>query len=82
MINKLLKRFNIKMNKDCQHKNIRTITNIYGDAINVYDARSIQMCNDCGKIIYSDYLDKDCHNTNDFDFHFNKKHTGDFHDTL
>lgn len=78
MINKLLKRFDIKLVKDCQHKNIRTITNIYGDAINAYDARSIRICDDCGKIIYSDYIDKECHKINKF----NKQYKGDCHDTL
>lgn len=82
MINRLLKRFNIQLVKDCQHKNIRTITNIYGDTINVYDARSIRICDDCGKIIYSDYLDKECHYANEFDFHFKKKGEGEHHDTL
>lgn len=78
MINKLLKRFDIKLVKDCQHKNIRTITNIYGDAINAYDARSIRICDDCGKIIYSDYIDKECYKINKF----NKQYKGDCHDTL
>lgn len=34
MIKKIIKRFK------CKHKNLETITNIHGDAINMFNARS------------------------------------------
>lgn len=71
---------NFKWFKECSHNNVRTVTNIYGDAIN-YDARSIRICEDCGKIIYSDYLDQECHKINNFSYS-KKKYKGERHDTL
>lgn len=50
----------------CKHKNQRTITNIGGDMINMIDARSVRECKDCGKIIFSLYLDETCKKVNEF----------------
>lgn len=50
----------------CKHKNQRTITNIGGDMINMLDARSVRVCRDCKKLIFSPYLDKECRRVNDF----------------
>lgn len=36
----------------CSHKRIRFIRNIYGDEINLFNARSEHKCDDCGKRIY------------------------------
>lgn len=73
----MFKMFNIF--KKCTHKNTRTVTNIYGDTINAFNARSIRVCKDCGKIIYSNYLDKECHKVNNFS---TKKFKGECYDTL
>lgn len=54
MIRNLIKRIK------CKHNNIQTITNLYGDAIIYYNCRSIKICKDCGKIIKSETLDKNC----------------------
>jgi acetyl-CoA carboxylase beta subunit len=60
MIKKLFKRL------FCKHINTKTITNIYGDAINHFNARSIRECTDCGKTIYHPSLDKNCKVSNKF----------------
>lgn len=51
----------------CKHKNLETITNIHGDAINMYDSRSMKSCIDCGKRFRGDILDKNCKRTNKFE---------------
>lgn len=48
----------------CKHKNQITITNIYGDLINALNARSIRICKDCNKLIFSNKLDKNCNEIN------------------
>lgn len=48
------------MCKRCKHKNQRCITNIYGDAINEFNCRSVWVCLDCGSWIYKDELDANC----------------------
>ena len=50
----------------CKHKNQRTVTNIGGDFINLLDARSIRICKDCGKSIFSPNLDTECTKVNEF----------------
>lgn len=55
-----------KIFKKCKHENTTTITNIYGDPINYFNARSLRICDDCHKLIYSDYLDKSCDKCNEF----------------
>jgi hypothetical protein len=52
----------------CKHENIQTLTNIYGDAINYFNARSIRMCTRCGKKFYKNELDKNCDRSNEFEF--------------
>ena len=44
----------------CKHKNQRTVTNIG------VDARSVRICKDCGKLIFSPYLDTECTKVNEF----------------
>lgn len=49
----------------CRHKELHCLTNIYGDYINIISTRSkiyrsIRQCTKCGKIIYSEKLDKTC----------------------
>lgn len=58
MFKKLLKKWK------CPHTNKKTITNIYGDSINFYNTRSVQICEDCHKIIFSKNIDKNCNNIN------------------
>lgn len=58
MIKKWIKRLK------CKHNNLTTITNIYGDAINYYNCRSIKLCKDCGKLIRSNELDDKCNVVN------------------
>lgn len=53
----------------CKHKNLQTITNICGDPINKFNARSIKNCIDCGKIFFDNKLDKNCKKTNIFNYH-------------
>lgn len=48
----------------CKHHNQKCITNIYGDLINDYDCRSIWKCLNCGQLIKSDELCKDCKTIN------------------
>lgn len=48
----------------CKHENLTTISNFYGDAINYFGCRSMKQCDDCGKIIKSDCIDKDCKKCN------------------
>ena len=43
----------------CKHKYI-TVTNIYGDSINNYGARSFKKCEACGKTKFFKELDKEC----------------------
>lgn len=50
----------------CKHKNQRTVTNIGGDFINLIDTRSIRICKNCGKIIFSPDLDETCNKVNEF----------------
>lgn len=45
--------------KKCKHESIKTITNIYGNNINYYNARSIRICEDCHKVIWHKELDKE-----------------------
>lgn len=59
MWNKLLRRLK------CKHENTECITNFYGDPILYFSTwrkiiRSYRRCKDCGKIIPSEYLDKEC----------------------
>lgn len=63
-----------KILKKCTHSNTKTITNIYGDTINAFNAKSIKICNNCGKIIYSSHLDKECD--------FIQRNEGEYCDTL
>lgn len=49
----------------CKHENIQTLTNIYGDAINHFNARSISMCTNCGKE-FRGGLDENCKRDNEF----------------
>ena len=50
----------------CKHENKTCLTNCYGDYIDIASGykfptiRSIWKCKDCGKIIKSQYLVKDC----------------------
>lgn len=55
----------------CEHTDIYTITNFYGDAINQFGCRSWKECIKCGKIIKGD-LDKNCSRVNK-PYYFNKK---------
>ena len=57
----------------CKHENSETITNIYGDSINWYTPtfsnkiyRSQRECLECGKIYFSEYLDRECKKVNKF----------------
>ena len=43
----------------CKHKYI-TVTNIYGDSINNYGARSFRKCEICGKLKFFKELDPQC----------------------
>lgn len=40
----------------CQHNDTTHIRNIYGDEINLYQARSIWKCNECGARRYEQHL--------------------------
>lgn len=60
MIKKIIKRLK------CKHDNLKTITNIHGDAINIFNSRSWKVCKDCGKHIWSKKLDKKCLKVNMF----------------
>ena len=52
-IKMMLKRFT------CKHTNQTFVRNIYGDEINwAGGKRSIWKCNDCGKIIFNDELNR------------------------
>lgn len=51
--------------KKCKHENLQTITNLYGDAINYYDGRSIKACTKCGKQIICNQLDNNCKRVNE-----------------
>lgn len=48
----------------CNHEETKTITNFYGDYIDVISRskiyRSERQCKKCGKRLYSEYLDKNC----------------------
>lgn len=55
--------------KRCKHKNLETVTNIYGDAINHYNGRSIRSCIDCGKEFVVPALDLSCKRSNQFNLH-------------
>lgn len=52
--------------RKCKVHEYETITNLYGDAINMYPmkngrvTRSIRRCKHCKKIIYSPILDLKC----------------------
>lgn len=48
----------------CKHKNQITLTNIHGDLINALNARSIRICKDGNKLIFSNKLDKNCNEIN------------------
>ncbi len=53
----------------CKHTNKECMSNFYGDYINIVSyhnkiIRSVWRCKNCGKIIYSEYLDKDCNVVN------------------
>ena len=50
MLKKIIKRLT------CTHEDLYTITNVYGDPINMYDCRSIKQCKNCGKIFYHQFL--------------------------
>ena len=60
MIKKIIKRFK------CKHENLETITNIHGDAINMFNARSWRVCKDCGKHVWNLGLDYNCSKVNEF----------------
>ena len=47
----------------CKHE-FKTITNLYGDAINRFNARSIAQCIHCGKAVFSGRLDPNCKKVN------------------
>lgn len=51
----------------CKHENVETVTNIYGDPINMFNARSIKSCRDCGMKFATDYLDSNCKRSNKFE---------------
>ena len=71
------------MFEKCKHENIHTITNIYGDAIVGLNCRSIRNCIDCGKVIKSDSLDKNCKRSNALnyrDFYFKAEKIGEISD--
>ena len=62
-MNKYIKRLK------CNHQNKKCLTNVCGDYILVVSSwskiyRSIWECQDCGKIIRSEYLDSDCNYIN------------------
>ena len=42
----------------CKHNNIEFVRNIYGDEINLVNARSEWKCKYCGKILYQKGLNK------------------------
>lgn len=66
----------------CKHKNLETVTNIYGDAINFYGYRSIKSCIDCGKE-FKGGLDKNCTKSNKFnykEFHLKAESLGEVSD--
>ena len=49
----------------CDNHEYETITNLHGDYINFYSdskkiVKSVRKCKHCGKILFSEYLDKDC----------------------
>lgn len=54
----------------CKHLNKECLSNFYGDFINVISTnpkkiyRSAWVCKDCGKVIYSEYLEPSCTITN------------------
>lgn len=54
MFKKLFKRW------QCSHAHTQTITNLYGDFININNAKSVKICEDCHKIIFCDEIDKNC----------------------
>lgn len=67
----------------CKHINKQTITNIYGDAINHLNGRSIVSCVDCGKEFIAESLDKSCKRSNNFnlkEFHMRATDIGDISD--
>lgn len=43
----------------CKHE-YKTITNLYGDAANIYNSRSVQQCTKCGKRVYCSLIDPEC----------------------
>lgn len=52
----------------CKHTNQECMSNFYGDFINIISVkkvyRSAWVCKDCGKVIYSEYLEPSCKITN------------------
>lgn len=56
--------FNFIKKLKCKHIYIETISNLYGDAINRFNARRISKCRNCGKLIYLDYIDPNCNKVN------------------
>lgn len=53
----------------CKHKNIRCLTNLYGDFINCHSTaskicRSVWLCKDCGKVIKKERLEPSCKTVN------------------
>lgn len=62
MLKKILQRIR------CKHDNLYTVTNVYGDSINMYDCRSIRQCKNCGKKIFHNSLDTKCNRVNEFDY--------------
>lgn len=52
----------------CKHEHQTTVTNFYGDAINSFGCRSWRQCDDCGKIIKSDFIDEKCNRVNEWWF--------------
>jgi predicted RNA-binding protein YlxR (DUF448 family) len=56
--------------RHCKHEHVRCITNFYGDMINYMSThhhgivRSVYICKDCDKILYSSKLNKSCHYSN------------------
>lgn len=70
---------------NCKHENTQTITNIYGDLINVCNTRSIKACIDCGKKLKGNFeLDNNCNRSNEIDtlheYHLYGKDIGDVSD--
>lgn len=47
-----------------KHEETTTITNFYGDPINIFDCRSWRRCKKCNKTIKSDELDPECDKVN------------------